>query len=943
MKRLHTFMLFLAVFFSIDAMAQKGVLKGVVLDKETRETLIGAQVWLVGTDYRGVTDIDGNFKINDIPVGNYQVEADYMFYNKYASEVTIKAQEETIINPELEPKVVSVGEVEIVAEKRTNSDAAVLVETKEAKAVVSAISREQIARSTDRTAAEAMQRIPGITIVDSRFALIRGVNTRYNSVVINNVVAPSTEIDRRTFSFDMIPSSSLDRMVIYKTASPEYPGDFAGGVIRLYTVSQVDKDFLNLKIETGYRNGTTFQDYYQSKGSGTDIFGFDNGFRTLPENFPTRDVLVNQGPTSTLRQSAARSLENNYTAQLQQGMPNFGLGLNFGKTFKFGGVKKLSTVNSINYSQSYQSFERNFHRYQIWTNFETPIDEWFEYVDNVYQKENRINIMSNWSLTLSNNSRIKFSNLLNQVGENETIIRRGQNYFQRPGEDQENYLLGYKSRTIYSGQLEGIHEVGPGSKNKLNWVLGGSYLGELEPDLRRFRRFKDEDSTDFVNVFSPSSNLFDNSRYYGDLNEFTVSNGVNYTQDISKSEENKNLLKAGYYFDYRSREFTSRYFSTTYPGFFDPNAFDELTALPLDQIFAPENYLTQDGFILQEGTRPIDAYTANNTLVAAFVSTDLNFNHLNISGGLRTEYNIQRMNSRDDFGLIVVDNPVLSVLPSLNLAYAVNTKNLFRLAYGRTVNRPEFRELAPFLFYDYKLESSRVGNPNLKTANIDNLDFRYENYPRPGETFSFGVFYKRFTNPIEDRLIVTTEQSSLTFVNADFAYAYGAEIELKKSLKNITSSTFLDKISINLNASYIFSRVDLGETATAQDRVRSLQGQAPYIVNAALYYTNNAKQINASVIYNIYGRNIFAVGDVSFPTMFELERNSLDLTVSKTLKGGVVLKGAVQNILDAPYRFYQDSNRNGAIDDIDHVIINFRRGTLVTFSVQFDLIRDKSE
>jgi outer membrane receptor protein involved in Fe transport len=259
------------------------------------------------------------------------------------------------------------------------------------------------------------------------------------------------------------------------------------------------------------------------------------------------------------------------------------------------------------------------------------------------------------------------------------------------------------------------------------------------------------------------------------------------------------------------------------------------------------------------------------------------------------------------------------------------------------VNRPEFRELAPFLFYDYKLESSRVGNPNLKTANIDNLDFRYENYPRPGETFSFGVFYKRFTNPIEDRLIVTTEQSSLTFVNADFAYAYGAEIELKKSLKNITSSTFLDKISINLNASYIFSRVDLGETATAQDRVRSLQGQAPYIVNAALYYTNNAKQINASVIYNIYGRNIFAVGDVSFPTMFELERNSLDLTVSKTLKGGVVLKGAVQNILDAPYRFYQDSNRNGAIDDIDHVIINFRRGTLVTFSVQFDLIRDKSE
>lgn len=943
MNKIYFVFIFFTALTGMEALAQKGVLKGVVLDKESKETLVGAQVVLAGTDYRGITDIDGNFKIVGIPEGIYSLEADYMFYNKFITEVSIKAQEETTINPELQPKVMSVGEVEIIAEKRTNSDAAVLIETKEAKAVVSGISREQIARSTDRTAAEAMQRVPGITIVDNRFVLIRGVNARYNSVVINNVVAPSTEIDRRTFSFDMIPSSALDRMVIYKTASPEYPGDFAGGVIRLYTVSQVEKDFANFKIETGFRIGTTLQDYYQSKGSSTDILGFDNGFRLLPESFPTRDVLVNQGPTSALRLSAARSLENNYAPQLQQALPNIGLGFNFGKVFKFEGVRKLTTINSINYSQSYQNFERDFHRYQIWSNLETPIDEWFEYVDNVYQKENRINVMSNWALTLSNYSRIKFSSLLNQIGENETIIRRGQNYFQRPGEDQENYLLGYKSRTIFSGQFEGVHEVGQDHKNTLNWVFGASYLGELEPDLRRFRRFKDEDSTNYVAIFSPSSNLFDNSRYYGELDEITLSHGLNYTYEVSKTEDSKNLLKAGYYVDYRSREFESRYFSTTYPGFFDPNVLDDLAVLPLEQIFSPEHYQTQDGFILQEGTRPIDAYTASNALAAGYISTDLNFNRLNVSGGFRTEYNVQQMNSRDDFGLIVVDNPVLSILPSLNLAYATNAENLFRLAYGRTVNRPEFRELAPFLFYDYKLESSRVGNPNLQTASIDNFDFRYENYPRPGETFSLGLFYKRFTNPIEDRLIITTEQSSLTYVNADFAYAYGAEVELKKSLKDIVSSAFLSKLSMNVNASYIYSRVDLGETATAQDRVRALQGQAPYIVNAAVYYTNNAKKINASIIYNIYGRNIFAVGDVSFPTMFELERNSLDLTVSKTLTNGIIIKGSAQNILNAPFRFYQDSNRNGAIDDVDHAIIEFRRGPLLTLSLTFDLNKEKQE
>jgi hypothetical protein len=787
-----------------------------------------------------------------------------------------------------------------------------------------------------------MQRIPGITIIENRFALIRGVNTRYNSVIINNVVAPSTEIDRRTFSFDMISSGALDRMMIYKTASPEYPGDFAGGVIKLYTLSTIDKDFFNIKIETGYRAGTTFTPYMQSKGSSTDFLGFDRSFRTLPSIFPNRTLLIQEGPTSEVRQNAARMLSNNYAPTESMAIPNIGLSLNYGKIFDLKNNRKLTTVNSLNYTQSYQNFERKFHRYQIWSDFSNPIDEWFEYTDNVYQKDNKVNIMSNWTYTLSGKSKIKFSNLFNQIGENESIIRNGENFFARPGEDQQNYLLGYKSRTIYTGQLEGEHKVGKTDKNKLNWVVGGSYLGEIEPDLRRFRRFKMKEDENFTAMFSPSSNLFDNSRYYGELSEYTVSQGLTYSHDISKDEKNKRIINAGYYGDYRSRNFSSRYFSTTYPGFFSPTVFDELAALPLDEIFAPENYLTQDGLILQEGTRPIDAYSASNLLTAAFISADLSFGKVTTSGGVRAEYNIQNMESQDDFGSILVNNPVLSILPSVNIGYVFNEKNLIRGGYGRTVNRPEFRELAPFLFYDYKLESSRVGNPDLKTATIDNIDLRYENYPRQGETFSVGGFYKRFTNPIEDRLILTTEQSSLTFVNADFAYIYGGEIEFKKSLKDLTSSGFVNKLSVNVNASYIFSRVDLGETATAQDRVRSLQGQAPYIVNAALYYNNNAKKLTASIIYNIYGRNIFAVGDVSFPSIYELERNSLDITFSKNFDNGLSVKASIQNILDAPFRYYQDSNRNGKIDADDHKIIEFRRGSLYSLSLTYDLFHKKN-
>ena len=939
----HLLNLIFISLFVLSTLSQTGTIQGTVIDEVTKDEMVGAKIFLLETNHRTMADIYGVYKMDNIPEGTYTLQVNYIGYKTYEAEVVVISNDVTIYDIEMADDVVNVEGVSIVAQRKTNTENAIVLEIKEAKSVVSGISSEQIARSTDKTAAEAMQRIPGITIVENRFAIVRGVNTRYNNVVINNVVAPSTEIDRRTFSFDMIPSGALDRMMIHKTASPEYVGDFAGGLIKLYTKNNVTQDEFNVKITTGIRNNTTFSPYFQSEGASTDFLGFDNSFRQLPDDFPIRNVMMNEGPTSELRRDAARMLPNNFMPNESMAQPDLGVSVNYAKKFTIGGMK-ATTFNSINYSQSFKTYERDFYRYQIWTDFDQPIDDWFAFVDNVYEKDNKINVMSNWSLQLSDRSKLRFSNLFNQLGENTTIIRNGENFFVREGEDLQNHMLGYKSRTIYSGQLEGEHKMGEHDKNNLSWVIGGSYLGELEPDLRRFRRFKDQDSSVYLAQFSPSSNLFDNSRYYGELSEFSVNHGLNYQLSISKDDKNKRHIKAGYYTDYRSRGFSSRYFSNTYPGFFNPNVFERIQRMPLDQIFAPENFDTNNGLILQEGTRPIDAYTASNFLNAAYIVADLNFGKVNISGGVRAEYNILQMQSQDDFGPINVDNPILSILPSLNSSLMLNENNLIRVGYARTVNRPEFRELAPFLFYDYELESSRVGNPELETATIDNIDLRFENYGRPGETFSVGVFYKQFTNPIEDRLILTTEQSSLTFINADFAFAYGTEIEYKKSLKGLTGNSFIDKLSLNFNASIIHSEVDLGETASAQEQVRALQGQSPYIVNGSIYYSNNKAQINASIIYNIYGRNIFAVGDVSFPTIYELERHSLDLTFGKKFNNGFGVKAAIRNILDAPFRFYQDSTRDGKIDlEQDHPIIEFRTGALFMVTLSYDLLTKKKQ
>ena len=934
---------FLFLFGSIGPVFSQaslfGSLTGTIFDEASKETIIGANIQVLGTDLGTSTDFDGFYSLNSIPSGKYSIRISYIGYeNMIISDVEIKAGEKFTLDIVMSTNSLMLNEVTVIEYRQTNTVQAVLLEVKQAKQVVSGVSSQQIARSQDNNAAQVMSRIPGVTIIDGRFVMIRGLSERYNNVMINNVTAPSTEIDKRTFSFDLIPTSALDRMLVYKSGAADFSGDFAGGIIKLFTLEDVESNFTRLNLGVGYRANTTLMPYFQSEGSPTDFLGFDSGFRQLPGSFPETNDLKDTPRNAQLRQDAAHSLPNNWVAKEGTATPDYSVGLSFGRNFNLGD-KKVSTINTVSYSTSYQHFVRDFYRYFSWEDQTRPIDVRFRFDDTTYEKQNRISVMSNWKMRLSERSRITFKNLFNQIGENETILRRGADFIQRPGDVLQNYLFGYRSRTIYSGQLEGVHDLTPTSN--LRWVAGGSYLRELEPDLRRFRTFLPPNQTEssFIMQLPPSSNLFETGRYYGTLSEYSANQGMDYTRTLPGFGSKNTVLKAGYYADFRNRNFNSRYMSYLYPGFFDPVIGEELRREPLDVIFSNENIRTLNGFAIEEGTRGIDSYRANSLTGAGYVSGDFSFGKLDLTGGVRGEYNVQTIKTVDDVvGRLTVSNPVLSFLPSINAGYNLSDNTLLRLAYSRTINRPEFRELAPFLFYDYKLEAGRFGNPDLMPARIHNLDLRFEIYPRIGETFSIGAFYKYFNDPIENKTVITTEQPQFTYINADFAQNYGVEIELRKSLRGVTGSGFLDRFSINANASLIRSQVDLGSTAVAQDRLRPLQGQSPYIVNVALYYEAPVSNLTAAVIYNIFGDRIYSVGDVLFPTIYELSRNSLDFTITKRFNR-VSYKLGIQNILDAPYRFFEDSDRTESItrDGRDNPIFTFQRGQLASLSLSFDL------
>lgn len=933
------FFVFPALFFWLISVAgySQGILSGSVFDKDGKEEIIGAYVIVDGTTFATTTDFDGLFIIRDIPEGSYSVRISYIgMETKLVENVVIKSGQKTDLNVAMSSEATLMDEIVVVDYKKTNTDAAVLLEVKQAKQVVSAISSQQIAKSQDNNAAQVMQRVPGVTIVENRFVMVRGLPERYNNVMINNVVAPSTEVNKRTFSFDLLGSSILDKMLIYKSGSADLPGDFAGAVIKVHTVDAIDNNFVKLNFGGGYRLGTTFRPYFQSQGSPTDWLGFDNGYRSLPSDFPSTRELQNSSRNAELRQAAAHKLPNNFSTEEHMALPDFSVGISVGRNIDMKNGKRLSSINSLNYSTSYQFFDRDFFRYFDWSDKTKPITKRFAFNDATYSKTSRISFLSNWNYRASDKTRIKFKNFFNLIGENETILRTGDDFIQRPDDDLKNYLLGFNSRLIYTGQLE--IDRNQNEKTDTRWVVGGSYLNESEPDLRRFRTFRPRSSSDesFTMQLPPSSNLFDTGRFYGNLKEFTINTGFDYTYKISTEGTSDKVVKLGYYADYRERDFKSRYFSYLYPGFFDPIVLQRINKLPLTEIFSNENIKTENGFVIEEGTRRIDSYNASNLLGAAYGSFEMPFKKFNLITGLRGEYNIQKLNTADDFGRIVVENPVLSLLPFVNLAYRLNSLSNLRIGYGRTVNRPEFRELAPFLFYDYELEAGLVGNSNLVTATINNFDLRYELYPRNGEVFSIGAFYKRFIKPIENRTIITTEQPQFTFINADGATNYGLELEFRKSLRGITNSYFIDRFSINANGSLIFSQVDLGNQAGANDRLRALQGQSPYIVNFALYYADNS-QFSFSAAYNIFGDRIFSVGDNLFPTIYERPRHSLDLTINKQVGNKVTYKFGVQDVLNARYRFYEDSDRDEKITEKDNRIFSFRRGQLISLSISYNL------
>ncbi|MBP6055362.1 MAG: TonB-dependent receptor [Cytophagaceae bacterium] len=926
MKSIYVFILLLLVSTPIFAQ-EGGTIRGTIKDSKTKEDIIGATILVQGINKGAATDINGFFSFGKLPVGSYSLKISFVGYeSKIYEGVKVAANQVTELNLSLVEESATLAEVKVVAQKLTNTEQSVISEIKAAQLVVSGISAAQITKTLDRTAAEVVKRVPGVTIFGERFINIRGLNERYNTVQLNNAFAPSMETDVRSFSFDIIPAGQIDRILVFKSPSAEIPGEFAGGVVKIFTKSIPENNFLTLDISSAYREGTTGSAFFATKNANMAWTGFDQGYFDLPKSFPiNRSALINTGASGI--DAIGASLKNNWVPVESNAMPDMRASLAGGLKFDLGSVR-IGNVTAVNYSNTRSIFkmERNDWGYSNIQTTGEP-DEIFNYVDNQYSNAIRLGVSHNWSARFAGGSVIEFKNLFNQLANTQYIQRSG---FDN-GSNWDIRSFDQVFRGIYTGQLTGRHEFQEGSL-KTDWMVGYNSAYRNQPDYKRFRYNVDGSSS---SLFIPNgaAQTFLLGRTYINMDESSYTAAFNLDKRIKVGDEKELDFKAGLFYEDKVRDFGARnigYVKST-PSF--------QTTLPIDQLFSPQNFNSRTGVKIDEQTNPNDSYNATNNLFAAYVSANYALGKkFNAIVGVRAEQNSQKLNSADLVGKAInYDNTRLDVLPSMNLTYNFTEKSLLRLAYGKTLNRPEFRELAPFSFYDFVNNRTVSGNPTLKNAEIQNFDFRYEFYPTPTELVSIAAFYKDFTNPIEV-VFASGANPILNFSNAKSAYSTGIEAEFRKNLNANQPNTILGRTSLVFNGTYIFSRVKLDETvAKDQSDNRPLQGQSPYIVNAGLNYNDTKKGLQLNFNYNVIGKRIFAVGNnfgSPYPDWFEMPRNVIDFSFSKQLTKAIMLKGGVSDILNQGNTILQDGNQDQVFDrNQDQTIQNYAPGRVASLGL----------
>ncbi|WP_426756369.1 TonB-dependent receptor domain-containing protein [Myxococcus sp. Y35] len=863
---------------------------GRVTDATNGEGLIEATVKVVtGAQKQVLTDLDGFYRVA-LPPGKYDLRVFYDVYQgRRITGVVVTKGKATKLDVALSADEGAVQEVVVEARADRRAEGALLQERKKAAAVSDAISAQEIARTPDSSASDAVKRVVSATVVDGRYVLLRGLGGRYSTTLLNGALLPSPEPDEPSVPLDIFPTSLLANLNVVKSYTPDLPGTFGGGTLLIETNSYPSEFELKPRISLGGDSVTTFRERNtQAQGGFMENLGFPSSSRQLPNAIPRNAGLGSSGESSEVLAQQYRSFPNIWEARRTTALPNMGLGVSVGDTLRFGN-SRLGYLASANYGHRDGVQEGTFARADRDENDELNARDAARSVQGFETAS--LSGLGSVGFQLDRNNELTWFGLYTRGTDTRTFTARGSNIVR--GESYESTRLQFVSRQLFFNQLRGFHRLGLLGDAELDWQANLSRVDRDEPDTR--------DTLYSDNLSTPSGTpTFPNQpnsgeRFFAELGETSTGGSLNVTVPLSAVRLKVGGLTQVSFRDFGARRF--RYMLGTTP-------VDR--TLPPEQLFAPENLGT--GIRVRENTRPDDAYDAYLGIFSGYASADAQvLESLRLVGGVRVESSTQQLTLKDPFTGASGEKTTSSytnLLPALNAIYALTPTVNLRAGYSYTLARPTFRELAPFIYFDFVRRRNVSGNPDLLQTRIHNIDARVEWFTGENEVLAASVFYKRFQDPIE-RVIKNPESGDLGFENAAGADTYGVELEARASLARLTEA--LKSLRVGANLTLIQSNVDLGSAVGAQtNKNRPLQGQSPYVINLNLGYSRPESGTELTLLYNVYGRRISEVGVQRLPDVYEQPFHRVDISLTQQL-GSAQLKLTAANLLNSSVTLRQES------------------------------------
>jgi TonB-dependent receptor len=939
MKKLLSLLGFLSV--SLISFSQTSI-KGSISDSLTNESLIGATAFIKEIKVGTATDINGFFEFKNIKPGNYEIEFRFISYEQKTIKISLKDTLRLDVRMKSAQKVLNT--INIQGKVNRESNVELMKIQKNSAVVVDGVNAETFKKTPDNKASDVFKRISGTTVQDNKFVIIRGLNDRYNFGLINGSTLPSSESDRRAFSFDIFPSNMIDNILIMKTATPDLPGEFSGGVITINTSEPKDEKLTNIQLGTSYNTLTTFKYFTTSQGSKTDFLGIGSYERTIPTGIPTTQEFSTL--TKIQKTDLAKLMPDKWSTYNVISSPNVNLQSTVNRNFNF---KKNSSLGFI-FAYNYQfNFNNNNLLRQDFEESSQGVVKKMELNDTVFTKTILHSGLLNITYNINDKNTIKLKNIYSINSEDKLNIRHGVRELDNdPHQWEKSTNFWYTENKLSTHQLLGEHKI---QKLKIDWNLGYSNVKRDIPNLRRivYRKYsllENDTNQQYTAVVQTNGTMptAAGNMFWSYSNEDIYCGRLDLSYRFNfRIFENE--IKVGTWNQYRDRGFTSRNFGFSQYKPTGSQFYSQLLLLPSDSIFSGQNMgilsNNKGGFKLEESTRVDDSYDASSFLNAQYLMIDSKIGKkFRINGGLRVESYNQKFEWIEDGSFLdkKIDTTVIDLLPSVNLIYSFNEKFKLRTSYYKTVSRPEFRELAPFSFYNFVQDNIISGDPYLKRAVIHNADLRFEFYPSIGQIISISGFYKNFVNPIE--MICRTGTSGapeLYFANVERVDNFGAELEVKIKLSSFSKNKeikILNNTTIFTNLSYIKSIVDLtGYVGSGESR--PLQGQSPYIINTGIFWQNSKNTWQTSLSYNLIGSRIYIVGNIQEPSVWEQGRNVLDFQITKKFKKWDIRLN-VRDLLAQDLIYFQDLNNNRKFDSDDNLWQKVNFGQTVSLSAKYN-------